>query len=127
MSYRRYRIWCKSISIFTDQPSLSASGGQLIWHHTDNVISVSNLDDGDYVVQQFTGVKDQNGKEIYEGDIVATIYGTYGEVIYSDEIAGYRIKINNTLLPLVTYRFVDDVPAALLTVATLVIGNIFQN
>lgn len=126
MSYRKYRIWCKHINIFTDQPSLSASGGQLIWHHTNNVISVSNLHEGDYIVQQFTGIKDQNGKEIFEGDIVETIYGTSGEIVYSDEIAGYRIKINNTLLPLVTYRFVDNVPTGLLTVATLVVGNIFQ-
>ena len=81
-------------------------------------------------IQWSTGVKDKNGKEIYTGDIVTTIYTNdpyhcIGEVIFHNESGGYRIKAYNTLLPLVTFRFVDNKPDVLV-VADKVVGNIFE-
>jgi hypothetical protein len=125
----RFRVWCKTIKTFSTQPSISSDGLQLIWHHTGDVISISNLDDGDYVVQWYTDTDDNYGIPIYEGDVVQTVYPDnlqVGVVIYSPDLGGYRIKCkNNVLIPLKTYRFLEGQPTGIMSTFEKVIGNIF--
>ena len=83
-----------------------------------------------YEIQQFTGKQDIFGTDIYEGDIVKTIYdgdNHIGRVFWADETASFRIMCKKMGLPLVTYRFVNDKPEGLILVAEEVIGNIFEN
>ena len=86
--------------------------------------------DANCVLQQFTGLKDKTGREIYEGDIVSTIYPDkypVGTVIFSNDVGAYRIDCKGILVPIATYRFVGAEPQGLLSVVESVLGNIFEN
>ena len=62
-------------------------------------------------IEQFTGLHDKNGKEIYEGDIVTDGVGKY-KIIYDLKLAGYQ-----------PYCIFRDDPENYCEV----IGNIYEN
>jgi uncharacterized phage protein (TIGR01671 family) len=122
----KFRVWNKKEKKFEELDNFWVSPNNLYkcfmeWHPEINGEMIHETDETDFVFQQFTGLKDSKGVEIYEGDIVRgkfldTEYRHLetinSEVVWAERYACFNIGIEE-------WRYSGE--------PVTIIGNIFES
>lgn len=101
----KFRAWDKELKLMASSPNFYIDNGKPLIY-------------GDYILMQYTGLKDQGGNEIFEGDILKQYDKLFSVIVEytppSFVLRVNRIELRNRTYTLKEHNIFD------------IIGNIFE-
>lgn len=123
MTTLKFRAWDKKCNeMFKDTFAITESGQVIIVEQESVFDTPDYVFTDDLIIMQSTGLFDEYGKEIFDGDILHTTDNELAKVFWNDDLAGWFVDF---IYEIAELSEVADIQSS--RSICNIIGNIYEN